>query len=77
MAAASAANDGGGGGSTISPSLLTLDAGTAFEKGSRARGRPAFLIPIQTCDYSTVCNPKSDLIPNPTSSTGALKRGRC
>ena len=36
MAAASAANDGAGGGSTISPSLLTLDAGTAFEKGVRS-----------------------------------------
>ena len=34
-AAAAAATDAaaGAGGSTISPSLLTLDAGTAFEKG--------------------------------------------
>jgi hypothetical protein len=35
MAAASAADNGAGGGSTISPSLLTLDAETAFEKGTR------------------------------------------
>ncbi len=32
-ATAADARAGAGGGSTISPSLLTLDAGTAFEKG--------------------------------------------
>ncbi len=37
-AAAADARAGAGGSSTISPSLLTLDAGTAFEKGAHPGG---------------------------------------